>query len=194
MLLNGGAFSRPPATAILDTPELTRLIRRHSVTTLWLTATLFNTHLDRDPAMFAGLKHLLVGGEKLSTTHVNRVREAHPELTLINGYGPTENTTFTTCHRIEAICDGDIPIGRPIANTQVWVVDGRGRPAPIGVPGEICAAGDGLARGYLGDPRLTAESSCPTRSSPAPACIAPGTSDVGPVTVCSNSSAGATSR
>ena len=155
MLLNGGALYRPPARAVLDSAELARLIRAHGITTMWLTSSLFNQHVETDVGTFAGLKHLLVGGEKLSTSHVNRVRRAHPGLVLINGYGPTENTTFTTCHRIEASCSGEIPIGRPIANTEVLILDGDGELAPIGSPGEICAAGDGLARGYLNDQELT---------------------------------------
>jgi amino acid adenylation domain-containing protein len=161
MLLNGGAFCRPPTGAILEAAELTRLIRHHRVTTLWLTAGLFNEHVDSDVGLFAGLRNLIVGGEKLSTVHVNRAREAHPALTIMNGFGPTENTTFTSVHRIEAVCRGDVPIGRPIANSQVWIVDERGTPVPVGVAGEICAAGDGLARGYLGDVQLTAEKFVP---------------------------------
>ena len=116
-----------------------------------------NQHVDTDINLFAGLKQLLVGGEKLSSFHVNKVRERYPHLTIINGYGPTENTTFTTCHRIERSYLGDIPIGRPISNTQVLILDHAGSPAPVGIPGEICAAGDGLARGYLNDPELTRE-------------------------------------
>jgi amino acid adenylation domain-containing protein len=165
-LLNGGAISRPPGRTVLDGAELTRLIRRHGITTLWLTAGLFNAHVDSDIGAFASLRSLLVGGEKLSTAHVNRVRAAYPDLAIVNGYGPTENTTFTTCYRIEATCAGDVPIGPPIANTQVWIVDDRGEPVAIGVPGEICAAGDGLARGYLGDPALTAERFVPNPFAP----------------------------
>src|SRR6185436_13258857 len=90
---------------------------------------------------------------------------------LINGYGPTENTTFTCCHRIVETPEagGSIPIGRPIANTQVYVLDARQRLAPIGVPGELYAAGEGLARGYLESPALTAE-----RFVPDPFAVAPG--------------------
>ncbi|HKB13082.1 MAG TPA: amino acid adenylation domain-containing protein [Vicinamibacterales bacterium] len=166
MLLNGGAVSRPPGRTVLDAAELARLIRRHHVTTLWLTAGLFNAHVDSDIGVFSGLKRLLIGGERLSTAHVNRVRAAHPDLVIVNGYGPTENTTFTTCYRIAANVPGDVPIGVPIANTQVWIVDGRGDAAAIGVPGEICAAGDGLARGYLGDAPLTAERFVPNPFEP----------------------------
>src|SRR5439155_18697310 len=86
-----------------------------------------------------------------------------PGCALINGYGPTENTTFTCCHRItNADCERhSIPIGRPIANTQVFVLDEELQPVPVGVPGELCIGGDGLARGYLNDAKLTAEKFIP---------------------------------
>ena len=154
-LLNGGTLCWPARRAILDPAELGRLIAKHGVTTMWLTASLFNHYVDNDISLFSGLRQLLIGGEKLSPFHVNKLRERYPHLALINGYGPTENTTFTTCHRIERSYAGDIPIGRPIANTQVVILDRTGALTPIGVPGEICAAGDGLARGYLNDPELT---------------------------------------
>ncbi len=160
-LLNGGAFCRPPARAILDSTEVSRRIAQHGITTMWLTASLFNQHVDNDIGMFAGLKHLLVGGEKLSFTHVNRVREKYPDLVMINGYGPTENTTFTTCHRIKKTYSGDIPIGRPISNTEVLILTDDDQLAPIGIAGEICAGGDGLARGYVNDPQLTAKKFVP---------------------------------
>jgi amino acid adenylation domain-containing protein len=157
MLLNGGALLRPAALAVLDTAEVARLIRTHGITVLFLTPSLFNQHVESDFSIFAGLKYLVVGGEKASTKHFNIVHRAHPGLTLINGYGPTENTTFTTCHRVETTYNGDIPIGRPISNTEVLILDSNGELASIGVPGEICAAGDGLARGYLHDENLTRE-------------------------------------
>ena len=161
MLLNGGTFSRPPERVILDSVAMSSLIRKHGITTMWLTSSLFNQHVDNDVRLFDGLKSLLVGGEKLSVSHVNTVRAAYPALTIINGYGPTENTTFTTCHRIERTYHEDIPIGKAIANTQVMILDARGELVPVGVAGEICAGGDGLARGYLGDAALTAEKLVP---------------------------------
>ena len=158
MLLNGGTTCRPAmGREILDAGEIKRLIDKHRITTLWLTASLFNQHVDSDIGIFSGLKYLFTGAEKLSTYHVNKVREAYPGLVIINGYGPTENTTFTTCHRIEKIYNGDIPIGRPVANTQVLILENNGELVPIGVPGEICTGGDGLARGYLNNPALTAQ-------------------------------------
>src|SRR5262249_6027113 len=81
-----------------------------------------------------------------------------PSCRLVNGYGPTEGTTFTCCHPVDAVDPGvPIPIGRPIANTTVAILDPELRPAPIGVAGELCAGGLGLARGYWGDPARTAE-------------------------------------
>ena len=155
-LLNGGTLIRPPDLALLDAADMKRRIRESRATTMWLTASLFNQFADTDVEMFAGLGQLLVGGERLSPPHVNAVRRAHPRLELINGYGPTENTTFTICHRIEREYDHDIPLGRPIASTGVLILDPAGESVPIGIPGEICAGGDGLARGYLHDAALTA--------------------------------------
>lgn len=156
-LLNGGGLSRPPGESLLDIGEMNRLIREQGTTILWLTSSLFNQFVDQDVTLFEGLRHLLVGGEKLSPHHVNQVRRRYPELTIVNGYGPTENTTFTACHRIEKTYGGDIPIGIPVANTEVWILDEAQEPVPVGVVGEICAGGDGLALGYLNDVDLTAQ-------------------------------------
>ncbi|MFT3764371.1 MAG: amino acid adenylation domain-containing protein [Minicystis sp.] len=156
-LLNGGTLAvfppEPPSPA-----RLGEVIRQHGVTTMWLTAGLFNAVIDQAPEALQPLRQLLAGGEALSVPHVQKARRVLPGVRLINGYGPTENTTFTCCHTITDT-DGvtSIPIGRPIANTTVYVLDERRNPAPIGVPGELYTGGDGLARGYLNRPELTAE-------------------------------------
>jgi len=161
-LLNGGQLVMfPPHTPSLA--ELGGFIRQHGVTTLWLTAGLFHQMVEEQ---FDGLKtvrQLLAGGDVLSVPHVQKVLAELPGCHLINGYGPTENTTFTCCHRITAplAANRTIPIGKPIANTQVCVLDERLQPLPVGVPGELYAAGDGLARGYLNRPELTAEKFIP---------------------------------
>ncbi len=155
-LLHGGLLVRPGKAAILDPLEVRRLIAAHAINTMWLTGSLFNHLVDADASMFAELKYLLVGGERLSPPHIERARRANPGLILINGYGPTENATFTTCHTIDRTYD-DIPIGTPISNTEVLILDGFGALAPPGITGEIVAGGDGLARGYLNDPALTAD-------------------------------------
>ncbi len=154
-LLNGGCLCHAPAKAILEARAVRELIAAHRINTAWFTATLFNRLVDDDVELFAGMTHVLTGGERLSPEHVARARERHPALSLINGYGPTENTTFTSCHAIGEVHPAGIPIGRPVANTQVWILDG-GQLLPPKTLGELCAAGDGLARGYWRNPALTA--------------------------------------
>ncbi len=134
-------------------------IERHGVTTLWLTAGLFHELVDRRPESLAGVRQLLAGGDVLSPDHVRRALDAlPPEGRLTNGYGPTETTTFATTHELRP---GDpvetpVPIGRPIQGTVCHVLDGDGRELPVGVEGELAIGGDGVARGYRGDPDLTA--------------------------------------
>jgi len=157
-LLNGGRLVIvPEQTPSLE--ELGRTVREHRVTTLWLTAGLFHLMVEQRIEDLRGVKQLLAGGDVLSAPHVRTLLEAAQGCTVINGYGPTENTTFTCCHVMRA---GDsvpdsVPIGRPIANTQVYIVDDFGTPVSAGEPGELWAGGDGLARGYLNRPELTRE-------------------------------------
>ncbi|MDB4948388.1 MAG: lgrB [Gemmatimonadetes bacterium] len=157
-LLNGASLAVHPPH--LPAPaELGEFIRANGVTTAWLTAGLFNQVVDADPANLRGLRQLLVGGDVLSPPHVARAMAALPELAVVNGYGPTENTTFTATHAVrrEEAEAGTIPIGRPVANTRIYVLDGRMQPCGVGIPGELCAGGDGVAHGYLGAAALTAE-------------------------------------
>jgi amino acid adenylation domain-containing protein len=157
-LLHGGRLVlAPPRMPSLA--ELGSLLARHRVTALWLTAGLFHQLVDANPRALAPLRQLLAGGDVLAPEAVRRALAAMPGGRVIDGYGPTENTTFTCCHPLRAPDEvgRSVPLGRPIANTRVRVL-GRGfAPAPLGVPGELCAGGDGLARGYLGRPDGTAE-------------------------------------
>jgi acyl-coenzyme A synthetase/AMP-(fatty) acid ligase len=126
----------------------------------WLTSALFNAIVDDDPTHLAGLKELLVGGEALSLAHVRRFMREVPGTSLINGYGPTECTTFATTHRIDASRLADvrsIPIGRPITKTYLYVLNRRREPVPRGFVGELYIGGLGVGRGYRGRPELTAE-------------------------------------
>ena len=161
-LLNGARLVIfPPHAPSLA--ELGEFIQKHGVTTLWLTAGLFHQMIEEQSISLRGVRQLLAGGDVLSVPHVKRALEELPDCRLINGYGPTENTTFTCCHQIKkGSAEGrSIPIGRPIANTQVYVLDENLQPVPIGVPGELYAGGDGLAHGYLNQPELTAEKFVP---------------------------------
>lgn len=157
-LLHGGRIVTSGAAGpSLET--LAKAVREDGVTCLWLTAGLFQTMVDEHLADLRGLKYLLAGGDVLSPAHVRRALEGLPGTTLVNGYGPTENTTFTCCHTITAadLSLPSIPIGRPIGNTTVHILDARGEPLPVGVPGELYTGGEGLALGYLNRPDLTAE-------------------------------------
>src|SRR5581483_3519260 len=155
-LLNGATLAIfPPSAPSLA--ELGDFIQRNGVTTLWLTAGLFHQTVEENVSSLRGVRQLLAGGDVLSVSHVKKAMEQLPGCQLINGYGPTENTTFTCCHRILNADRRSIPIGRPIANTQAYILDSNLQPVPIGVPGELFAGGDGLALGYLNQPQLTAE-------------------------------------
>ena len=134
-------------------------IRRHGVTTALLTTPLFHQMVDDNLAGLAGLRQLLTGGDVLSPDHARRALAGLPGCPLLNAYGPTESTVIACCHRMEdaSRVGATVPIGRPIANTRVYVLDEHRRLAPIGVVGELAIGGDGLARGYLGRPEATAE-------------------------------------
>lgn len=157
-LLNGGRLVMMPAgTPSLD--DIAKAIQEHGVTVLWLTAGLFHLMVDERLEGLRGVRQLLAGGDVLSPGHVRRALEALPDCEVINGYGPTENTTFTCCCRTRELSgiNGTVPIGRPIANTQVYVVDEELNPQPPGVAGELLTGGDGLALGYEQRPGMTAE-------------------------------------
>jgi amino acid adenylation domain-containing protein/non-ribosomal peptide synthase protein (TIGR01720 family) len=162
-LLHGGKCVLYPGQ-VPTARELGEVIEREGVTTLWLTASLYNAVLDEQPEALRGLKQLLIGGEALSVSHVRRGLAELPGTRIVNGYGPTEGTTFTCCHTIPKDLAKEvvsIPIGRPISNTRTYVLDGRMGQVPIGVAGELYIGGDGLARGYLDRPELTAEKFVP---------------------------------
>jgi amino acid adenylation domain-containing protein len=156
-LLNGARLAlMTPGAASLD--ELGRALKRYQVTTLWLTAGLFHLMVDTHLDDLRGLKQLLAGGDVLSVPHVKKAVAELKNCRLINGYGPTENTTFTCCYGIDdlAAINGSVPIGRAVANSYVYVLDRHLNPSPVGIPGELYIGGDGLSRGYLNQPELTA--------------------------------------
>jgi amino acid adenylation domain-containing protein len=157
-LLNGARVCLVPRDDLLDPERLAAAFRRHRADLAFLTTSLFNRQVDFDPASFRGLRGFASGGEAMSVEHARRAFLACPGVAFFNGYGPTENTTFTTVHRLrdEDLDAPSMPIGRPIPNTVVKVLDPRGARAPIGVWGEIHAGGDGLAAGYWNRPELTA--------------------------------------
>jgi amino acid adenylation domain-containing protein len=169
-LLHGGRLVLFPG-AVPSLTDLDRSLARHGVTALWLTAGLFHQVVKHRIESLRPVRQLLAGGDVLSPVDVNSLLETLPGCTLINGYGPTENTTFTCCHTVrEPVLPGrSVPIGHPIANTTVYILDRHLQPVPLGAPGELFTGGAGLARGYLGRPELTAE-----RFIPHPFAVEPG--------------------
>ncbi|GAA2610023.1 non-ribosomal peptide synthetase [Streptomyces lienomycini] len=157
-LLRGGRIVVAPA-GDLDVPALAELIGGSGVTGLWLTAALFDLMAEHEPDCFAAVRQVWAGGEALSPSAVGRVLAACPDTVVVNGYGPTETTTFATCRPTRAPFSdaAGIPIGRPMAGNLVRVLDTDLHPVPEAVVGELYIAGSGVARGYVGQPALTAE-------------------------------------
>ena len=156
-LLTGGrtVVSRP---GLVDGGTLASLVHRHGITIVWLTSSLFNTILDTQPAAFGSLSHILVGGEALSPAHVRRALASFPRTRLVNGYGPSECTVFACCHPIHGLGREEtmVPIGNPIGDRRVYVLDRALNPAPVGAIGDVYIAGPAVALGYLNRPALTA--------------------------------------
>lgn len=161
VLLNGMSLLLAPKEAILQAQALKQMIRKHHVTMMWMTSPLFNQMVQEDIEIFAGVETLLVGGDVLSPDHIGRIVAVFGDMTIINGYGPTENTTFSTVFKMKGQAPSPIPIGRPIANSRAYVVDNDGCLLPVGVPGELWVAGHGVARGYMNNPLLTAQRFAP---------------------------------
>ncbi len=158
-LLGGGTAVVAGADEDIDAAGVARLTARHGLTALWLTAGLFRLAAEQDPGCFAGLRQVWAGGEAVPASAVRRVLAACPGVTVTNGYGPTETTTFATCRPCPdgAGVPDVLPIGRPLDGMRAYVLDGSLKPVPTGVVGELYVAGPGVARGYLGRPDATAE-------------------------------------
>lgn len=179
-LLNGARLTiLPPGLFSLD--SLARLIREENITLLWITTGLFHGLVDEKPDCFEGIRQVLTGGEVTSGRRIAQLLERFPELRVIHCYGPTESTTFTTT---ETFTGGDRvddppPLGRPISNTQVYIVDEHMHLVPVGVPGEICIGGEGLARGYLNAPEEMAAAFVPNPFKGTPGARLYRTGDLG---------------
>jgi amino acid adenylation domain-containing protein len=156
LLTGGRCVLYPEQTA--DPEELGRQVREHGVTTLWLTAAYFNLVVDSFPGVLEGVRQVMVGGEAVSVPHVRRALELYPELRLVNGYGPSECTVFASAYPVpHGFAAATVPIGRPVGDRRVYLLDRGLNPVPVGVPGELYVGGPSVARGYLNRPVLTAE-------------------------------------
>ncbi|WP_199823361.1 amino acid adenylation domain-containing protein [Streptomyces sp. NRRL WC-3742] len=146
----------PPGPA--DPERLGALLRDTGVTVSLITPRLVNVITDLDPTCLAPLRLLLTGGEAVSAEHVRKLRRALPGTEVVDAYGPTEAAVIATVHQVHSLAPeaSSVPIGLPIGDTAVYVLDEALRPVPYGAVGELYVAGHGLARGYLGRPGLTA--------------------------------------
>ncbi|MGW5419820.1 amino acid adenylation domain-containing protein [Streptomyces sp. NPDC003943] len=161
-LLNGGTVVVIPTRTVLAPGALASALAEHRITTMFLTSALFTTVMADRPDSFAGLRNLLVGGDVLNVAAVRRLLDLDPSARparLVNGYGPTETTTFAVCGEVTALpADArSVPIGRPIANTDCYVLGEDLEPVAAGETGELFIGGPGVARGYAGQPELTGE-------------------------------------
>ncbi|QQP77975.1 amino acid adenylation domain-containing protein [Bacillus sp. TK-2] len=158
-LLNGAKLVMVSIDTVLNLSKLTKLIKEEKISVMFITTALFNTLVDLEIECLSNVRKILFGGERISVSHTKRALEYLGKDKLIHVYGPTESTVFATYYCINEINEefDTIPIGKPLANTSAFIVDGNQRLLPIGVAGELCLSGAGLAHGYLNRPDLTAE-------------------------------------
>ncbi|RDS87331.1 non-ribosomal peptide synthetase [Pseudomonas fluorescens] len=160
-LLNGGCVVVVEQAVLLSQAALASLLQEQAISVLWMTAGLFHQYADALMPVLAQLRYLIVGGDVLDPLVIDRVLKHGKPRHLLNGYGPTEATTFATTHEITQVGEGGIPIGRPIANAQAYVLDAHRQLLPLGVVGELYIGGAGVAKGYLNQPQLTTETFIP---------------------------------
>ncbi|HEY2738273.1 MAG TPA: condensation domain-containing protein, partial [Thermoanaerobaculia bacterium] len=159
-LLNGATLVGVPQEMLLVPADLAAFLKAARIRVLVITSALFNQVVQQAPGAFAAAHSVLVGGDVVDPGAVRKVLASGAPERLLNGYGPTENTTFSTWYRIEGIEGFEtvtVPIGRPIANSRAYVLDAGLQPVLLGGVGELCLAGEGLALGYWRQPELTAE-------------------------------------
>ncbi|HGM4931733.1 TPA: amino acid adenylation domain-containing protein [Serratia marcescens] len=157
-LLNGASLAIIAPEVLTEAEALAAALVRQGINVLFLTTSLFNQYVHSIAATLAQLKYLLSGGEAADPHAFARMLKEAGPVRLINGYGPTECTVFATTATIERVDPWQrLPIGRPIGNTRIYLLDAHGQPVPLGATGEIYIAGPGVALGYLNRAELTAE-------------------------------------
>jgi len=169
-LLHGAQLTILTKDITLSPVDFAEEIGARGITAMFLTTALFNVLAREAPWTFSTLKNLLTGGEMADPESFRKVLAMGAPDRLLHVYGPTENTTFSTWHRVIEVPEGatTVPIGRAISNTELFVLDRNDEPVPVGVPGELFLGGPGLARAYQNRPDLTAERFCPNRFASEP--------------------------
>ncbi|EMY71939.1 non-ribosomal peptide synthetase [Leptospira vanthielii] len=159
-LLNGGCVCLLDKVDLLDSESLSDYIIRWNINLMYLSSPLFNQLTEINPIVFENLNTLIVGGDILSPYHVNKVKSLAPKLEIVNGYGPTENTTFSSFHKVENTKENVIPIGTPLTYSEMYIVDDDGNLLPPEIEGDLLVGGRGVGRGYLNDTALTNKLFC----------------------------------
>ncbi|NRR19901.1 non-ribosomal peptide synthetase [Brevibacillus sp. MS2.2] len=162
-LLNGAKLVLLDHETLLNMTGLLSQINEQRVTIFFVTTALFNTLVDHNIESFSGVRKVLFGGERVSLRHVQKALAYMGKGAILHVYGPTESTVYATYHAVDEVDEelGTVPIGVPLANTQVFILNKKNQMQPYGAIGELCISGDGLARGYLNNPELTAEKFVP---------------------------------
>jgi amino acid adenylation domain-containing protein/non-ribosomal peptide synthase protein (TIGR01720 family) len=157
-LLNGARLVLCSQETLMDTRLLSAVIKKENVNMMWFTAGWFSQLVETDISLFAQLQTVMAGGDRLSARHVAKVKQQYPHLRIINGYGPTENTTFSLTYDVtQVITNRELPIGRPLQNRMAYILNENLQLCATGIAGEICVGGAGLARGYWQRETLTNE-------------------------------------
>ena len=157
-LLNGGCIVHIPKDILFSSSALAEFLEHEGITIVWLTTSLFNALSSSQPSAFETLRVLVIGGEAADPVPVGRVlRSGRAPRRLVNAYGPTEATTFATWHEVTLadVDAGRVPIGKPIRNMKIYVLDESTKAVRRGEPGELFIGGPGVANGYLHQPGLT---------------------------------------
>jgi len=156
-LLNSGTCALITKENLLDFEYLNSYIKQRNITVAWITAALFNQIIDAKIEVFESLRTVLSGGDVMSLKHVNKLRQAYPNLDIINCYGPTECVTFTNTFKVDKVMDKKVPLGRAISNTYGYVLDSKFRLLPLYAEGEYVIGGDSVALKYINKEKLTRE-------------------------------------
>ncbi|MCY8448952.1 surfactin non-ribosomal peptide synthetase SrfAA [Bacillus spizizenii] len=162
-LLNGAKLVLIPKETVLDMARLSRVIERENISILMITTALFHLLVDLNPACLSTLRKIMFGGERASVEHVRKALQTVGKGKLLHMYGPSESTVFATYHPVDELEEDtlSVPIGKPVSNTEVYILDRAGHVQPAGIAGELCVSGEGLVKGYYNRPELTEEKFIP---------------------------------
>lgn len=162
-LLNGAKLVLIPKETVLDMARLSRVIERENISILMITTALFHLLVDLNPACLSTLRKIMFGGERASVEHVRKALQTVGKGKLLHMYGPSESTVFATYHPVDELEEHtlSVPIGKPVSNTEVYILDRTGNVQPAGIAGELCVSGEGLVKGYYNRPELTEEKFVP---------------------------------